>query len=169
MEKFIKELKKISGLSENLDDNNDIQIDTPIQTSTDNNIIYLSPYSKDRVESNSSIGNIYSSSTNKELNDNEKIKSEMTKLRKENAELKFSLNNINKKFDNELKEIKKNKELKNKELKETKEIMSKNADLIELLGGKITHYEKLISDIKERQNTEEEEALKSGDNKYNFS
>ncbi len=166
MEKFIKELKKISGLSENLDDNNDIQIDTPIQTSTDNNIIYLSPYSKDRVESNSSIGNIYSSSTNKELNDNEKIKSEMTKLRKENAELKFSLNNINKKFDNELKEIKKNNELKNKELKETKEIMSKNADLIELLGGKITHYEKLISDIKERQNTEEEEALKSGDNKY---
>ena len=90
----------------------------------------------------------------------------MTKLRKENAELKFSLNNINKKFDNELKEIKKNNELKNKELKETKEIMSKNADLIELLGGKITHYEKLISDIKERQNTEEEEALKSGDNKY---
>ena len=166
MEKFIKELKKISGLSENLDDNNDIQIDTPIQTSMDNNIIYLSPYSKDRGESNSSIGNIYSSSKNKELNDNEKIKSEMTKLRKENAELKFSLNNINKKFDNELKEIKKNNELKNKELKETKEIMTKNADLIELLGGKITHYEKLISDIKERQNTEEEEALKSGDNKY---
>ena len=166
MEKFIKELKKISGLSENLDDNNDIQIDTPIQTSMDNNIIYLSPYSKDRGESNSSIGNIYSSSKNKELNDNEKIKSEMTKLRKENAELKFSLNNINKKFDNELKEIKKNNELKNKELKETKEIMTKNADLIELLGGKITYYEKLISDIKERQNTEEEEALKSGDNKY---
>ena len=88
VEKFIKELKKISGIPENFDDNDDILQSTPIQTTQDNNIINLSPYNKNRVETQSDKdNNIYLS-----LNDNEKIKSEMTKLRKENAELKFSLN-----------------------------------------------------------------------------
>ena len=48
VEKFIKELKKVSGLPENFDDNDDFFQSTPIQTSPDNNIIYLSPYRKDR-------------------------------------------------------------------------------------------------------------------------
>ena len=57
-------------------------------------------------------------------------------------------------------------DLKDKELKETKEIMKKNASLIELLGEKISNYEKTISELKERQNLEEEEAIKTGDEKY---
>ena len=164
VEKFIKELKKVSGLPENFDDNDDFFQSTPIQTSPDNNIIYLSPYRKDRDIDKD---NLYSSTMNKELNDNEKIKTEMTKLRKENAELKFALNNINKKFDNELKEIKKNNELKNKELKQTKDIMNKNASLIELLGEKISNYEKLVSELKEKQNSEQKESLKDDDDNNN--
>ena len=165
MEKFIKELKKISGLPETPDTADDIQKNTPLQTSVEFNNTYLSPYSKNRVETKPKVGNSLIS-VNTDLNNNEKIKSEMTKLRKENAELKFCLNNINKKFDNEVKEIKNNNELKEKELKETKEIRKKNAALIELLGEKITNYEKTISELRERQNLEEEEALKSGDQKY---
>ena len=165
MEKFIKELKKISGLPDNLETTEDIQKSTPIQPSVEFSNTYLSPYSKNRVETKPKLGNPIISMNN-DLNNNEKIKSEMTKLRKENAELKFCLNNINKKFDSELKDIKNNNDLKDKELKETKEIMKKNASLIELLGEKITNYEKTISELKERQNLEEEEAIKSGDEKY---
>ena len=94
------------------------------------------------------------------------MKQEMTKLRKENAELKFCLNNVNKKFENEIKQIRNNNELKDKELKETKEILKKNAALIELLGEKISNYEKIIDQMKEQQNLEEDQAMKSGDDRY---
>ena len=90
----------------------------------------------------------------------------MTKLRKENAELKYCLNNINKKFENETKELRNNNELKEKELKETKEIIKKNAALIELLGEKISNYEKTIETLKEEQNLNEEQEMKNGDEKY---
>ena len=165
MEKFIKELKKISGLPEILD-GDDIQKNTPLQTSIEFNNTFLSPYCKNRAEPKSKLGTTNISSNNNEINGNEKMKSEMTKLRKENAELKFCLNNINKKYDNELKEIKNNSELKDKELKETKEILKKNASLIEILGDKIKSYERSIRELEERQNLEEEEAIKSGDEKY---
>ena len=125
MEKFIKELKKISGLPENFEGTDDIHKSTPIQTSIEFNNTYLSPYSKNRVETKPKLGNSLITNNNNDLNNNEKVKTEMTKLRKENAELKFCLNNINKKFDNELKNIKNNNDLKDKELKETKEIMKK--------------------------------------------
>ena len=160
MEKFIKELKKISGLPDISEGSDDLQRGT-LQTSMEFNNTYLSPYCKNRAETKSKITNISLNNDN-----NEMMKSEMTKLRKENAELKFCLNNINKKFDNELKEIKNNNELKDKELKETKEIMKKNAALIELLGEKIANYEKLIEELKQKQNYEEEEAIKTGDEKY---
>ena len=94
---------------------------------------------------------------------------EMTKLRKENAELKFCLNNVNKKFENEIKEIRSNNELKEKEFKETKEILKKNASLIELLGEKISNYEKLIEQMKEEQNlnlNNEEQGIQGEDEKY---
>ena len=165
MEKFIKELKKISGFPDISESNDDIDKSVPLPNSGEFNNTYLSPYNKNRIETKSKLGTSLIPSVN-DLNSNDKIKSEMTKLRKENAELKFCLNNINKKFDNELKNIKNNNDLKDKELKETKEIMKKNVSLIELLGEKITNYEKIISDLKERQNYEEEEAIKSGDEKY---
>ena len=160
MEKFIKELKKISGLPEVLEGTDDIQRGSPMQTSMEFNNTILSPYCKNRAESKSKKGG-GNMSNNNEINGNEKMKSEMTKLRKENAELKFCLNNINKKYDNELKDIK-----SNSELKETKEILKKNASLIEILGEKIKNYEKSIRELEERQNLEEEEAIKSGDEKY---
>ena len=153
MEKFIKELKKISGITDSLN------LEENIQNNINN--AYLSPYCKNRAEQKSKINNI-----NNEINNNEAMKQEMTKLRKENAELKFCLNNVNKKFDNELKEIKANNELKEKELKETREILKKNAALIELLGEKISNYEKTIETLKEEQNLNEEQEMKNGDEKY---
>ena len=173
MEKFIKELKKISGLPETEDNNYNVLQSTPIQASTEINNMYLSPYSKNQADSISdkelNKDNLYIPSNNLsniELYDNEKIKSQMTKLRKENAELKFSLNNINKKFENELKEIKKRKEIKNSQLKKAKEILKKNAALIESFGGKISDYEKIINEYKEKQNSEQENSTENGDNQY---
>ena len=162
MEKFIKELKKISGVPDSLE-LDDYQSNMPLHTSNDMNNAYFSPYYKNRVEQKS---RIKVNNINTEINPNETMKQEMTKLRKENAELKFCLNNVNKKFDNELKEIKANNELKEKELKETREILKKNAALIELLGEKISNYEKTIETLKEEQNLNEEQEMKNGDEKY---
>ena len=162
MEKFIKELKKISGVPDSLE-LDDYQSSMPLHTSGDINNAYFSPYYKNRAEQKSKIK---VSNINSEINPNESMKQEMTKLRKENAELKFCLNNVNKKFDNELKEIKNNNELKDKELKETKEILKKNAALIELLGEKINNYEKTIETLKEEQNLNDEQELKNADDKY---
>ena len=162
MEKFIKELKKISGVPDSLE-LDDYQSSMPLHTSGDINNAYFSPYYKNRAEQKSKIK---VSNINSEINPNESMKQEMTKLRKENAELKFCLNNVNKKFDNELKEIKNNNELKDKELKETKEILKKNAALIELLGEKINNYEKAIETLKEEQNLNDEQELKNTDDKY---
>ena len=162
MEKFIKELKKISGVPDSLE-LDDYQSSMPLHTSGDINNAYFSPYYKNRAEQKSKIK---VSNINSEINPNESMKQEMTKLRKENAELKFCLNNVNKKFDNELKEIKANNELKEKELKETREILKKNAALIELLGEKISNYEKTIETLKEEQNLNEEQEMKNGDEKY---
>ena len=47
--------------------------------------------------------------------------------------------------------------------------MKKNASLIELLGEKISNYEKLIEQMKEEQNlnlNNEEQGIQSGDEKY---
>ncbi len=162
MEKFIKELKKISGVPDSLE-LDDYQSNMPLHTSGDINNAYFSPYYKNRAEQKSKIK---VSNINSEINPNESMKQEMTKLRKENAELKFCLNNVNKKYDNELKEIKNNNELKDKELKETKEILKKNAALIELLGEKINNYEKTIETLKEEQNLNDEQELKNTDDKY---
>ena len=167
MEKFIKELKKISGIPDSLilDDN---QSNRPLHNSGDANNVYSSPYLKNRVEQKPK--NIKVNNINSQINTNESMKQEMTKLRKENAELKFCLNNVNKKFENELKEIRKNNELKERELKETKEILKKNATLIELLGDKISNYEKTIEQFKEQRNMDnnEEQGIQGGDEKYNL-
>ena len=160
MEKFIKELQKISGLPDNFDASDEILRDS-LQTSSEFNNESLSPYCKNRAETKSKIANLSLNNYNNEI-----MKSEMTKLRKENAKLKFYLNDINKKFNNEIKEIKKNNELKDKELKETKEIMKKNAALIKLLEEKINNYKKLIEESNQKQNYEEEEAIKIDDEKY---
>ena len=163
MEKFIKELKKISGIPDSLSFD-DYQSNVPLHTSGDVNNTNLSPYTKNRAEQKPK--NIKVNSINSEINPNETMKQEMTKLRKENAELKFCLNNVNKKFENEIKEIRNNNELKEKELKETKEILKKNGTLIELLGEKVSNYEKIIEQMKEQQNINEEKDIKDGDDKY---
>ena len=50
MEKFIKELKKISGLPENFEGSDDIQKNNQMQSSLELNNTYLSPYTKNRFE-----------------------------------------------------------------------------------------------------------------------
>ena len=147
LEKFIKELKKISGIPDSLT-LDDFQSNMPLHTSSNETNAYFSPYYKNRAEQKSKILKI--NNINNEINPNEAMKQEMTKLRKENAELKYCLNNINKKFENETKELRNNNELKEKELKETKEILKKNANLIELLGEKITGTEERLNDINEQ-------------------
>ena len=165
MEKFIKELKKISGIPDSLV-LDEFQSNLPLHTSNDGGNAYFSPYYKNRIEQKSKIVKI--NNINNEISPNEAMKQEMTKLRKENAELKYCLNNINKKFENETKEIRNNNELKEKELNETKEILKKNANLIELLGEKISNYEKLIEELKEQQNLNINDTgvMSSGDDKY---
>ena len=78
---------------------------------------------------------------------NEVMKSELKILAKENAELKFCLNSLNKKFDKEIKDLKLQNSNKTKELQSTKEIIKKNTALIELLGEKIMNYEKIFKNI----------------------
>ena len=56
---------------------------------------------------------------------NEVMKSELSNLVKENAELKFCLNNLNKKFEKEIKELKLQNENKIKEINSTKAIIKK--------------------------------------------
>ena len=155
MEKFIKELKKISGIPDSLS-LDDLPSNTTTQPTGYGNYGFSSPYYKNRAEPKQK--NIKVNFANNDLNQNESMKQEMTKLRKENAELKFCLNNVNKKFENEIKQIRNNNELK--------EILKKNANLIELLGEKISNYEKIIDQMKEEQNLEEDQAMKSGDDRY---
>ena len=78
---------------------------------------------------------------------NEVMKSELKILSKENAELKFCINNLNKKFEKEMKDLKSQNLNKSKEIQSTKEIIKKNTALIELLGGKIMNYEKIFKEI----------------------
>ena len=78
---------------------------------------------------------------------NEVMKSELKILSKENAELKFCINNLNKKFEKEMKDLKLQNLNKSKEIQGTKEIIKKNTALIELLGGKIMNYEKIFKEI----------------------
>ena len=81
---------------------------------------------------------------------NEVMKSELKILSKENAELKFCLNNLNKKFEKEIKDLQLQNSNKSKEIQSTKEIIKKNTALIELLGGKIMNYEKIFKDIESK-------------------
>ena len=80
-------------------------------------------------------------------NVNEVMKSELINLSKENSELKFCLNNMNKKFERELNEIRKISANKSRELSDAKEIIKKNVTLIEVLGQKIFNYEKIFTEL----------------------
>ena len=79
MEKFIKELKKISGIPDSLI-LDEFQSNMPLHTSGDANTNnpYMSPYAKNRAEQKSK--NIKVNSINNEINPNEEMKQEMTKL-----------------------------------------------------------------------------------------
>ena len=63
---------------------------------------------------------------------------------------KIFLNNLNKKFEKEIKDLKLQNENKTKEIKSIKEIIKKNTALIELLGGKIMNYEKIFKGIESK-------------------
>ena len=78
---------------------------------------------------------------------NEIMASELNNLSRENSELKFCLEKINKKFEKEIKELKSQNLNKTKEINTSKEIIKKNVALIELLGNKISKYEKVFKEI----------------------
>ena len=78
---------------------------------------------------------------------NEIMASELNNLSRENSELKFCLEKINKKFEKEIKELKSQNLNKTKEINTSKEVIKKNVALIELLGNKISKYEKVFKEI----------------------
>ena len=81
---------------------------------------------------------------------NEVMKSELKILSKENSELKFCLNNLNKKYEKEIKDLKSQNINKSKEIQTTKDIIKKNTALIELLQSKIINYEKKLKEIESK-------------------
>ena len=138
MEKFIKELKKSFKEGEQPPEFN-------LQTTVDN-YTFKSPYSNIKP-------NYTNVPTRRETNPNDNIKYQMTKMRKENAELKFGINNLNLKIEKELKQLKYFNKVKDKELNECKNNLQNNTKLIKLLGQKIAKYEKNFnSDNKNIQN-----------------
>ena len=81
---------------------------------------------------------------------NEVMAAELKNLSRENAELKFCLEKLNKKFESELKDLKLQNSNKIKEINSSKEIIKKNVALIELLGEKISKYEKIFKNIESK-------------------
>ena len=82
---------------------------------------------------------------------NEVMAAELNNLSRENSELKFCLDKLNKKFEKEMKELKIQNMNKIKEINSSKEIMKKNVVLIELLGKKISKYEQIFKDIENKK------------------
>ena len=78
---------------------------------------------------------------------NELMAAELKNLSRENSELKFCLDKLNKKFEKEMKDLKIQNMNKIKEINSSKEIMKKNVVLIELLGKKISKYEQIFKNI----------------------
>ena len=83
---------------------------------------------------------------------NEIMKSEITNISKENQELKFCLDILNKKYEKEMKDLKFKNIKKIKEIQSTKEILKKNITLIELLGSKVVNYEEILKQNEIRKN-----------------
>ena len=81
---------------------------------------------------------------------NEVMAAELNNLSRENSELKFCLEKLNKKFEKEMKDLKIQNSNKIKEINSSKEIIKKNVSLIELLGDKISKYEKIFKDIENK-------------------
>ena len=81
---------------------------------------------------------------------NEVMAEELKNLSRENAELKFCLEKLNKKFEKEMKDLKLQNSNKIKEINSSKEIIKKNVALIELLGEKISKHEKIFKNIESK-------------------
>ena len=75
---------------------------------------------------------------------NELMAAELKNLSRENSELKFCLDKLNKKFEKEMKDLKIQNMNKIKEINNSKEIMKKNVVLIELLGKKYQNMNKYL-------------------------
>ena len=80
---------------------------------------------------------------------NEVMQSELKNLSRENLELKFCLDKLNQRFEKELKYLKNESISKTKEINSSKEIIKKNIALIELLGNKISNYEKIFKEMQQ--------------------
>ena len=187
LEKFIEELKKASNIQEDQDSLRSSSIFSElnkiskaeeeaeqlenlanyfsphIKSNNKAEVKYKNPPNKNETELRQKVYNSLSYLSNDEMDINEQMKIEITNLRKENAELKFCLKNLNKKCDTQLKKLKRQNELKDKELIESKNIINKNMALIELLNNKISTNEiilnNLIKENKENKNVTDEQTL----------
>ena len=81
---------------------------------------------------------------------NEVMAAELKNLSRENSELKFCLDKLNKKYEKKMKELKIQNSNKIKEINSSKELIKKNIGLIELLGDKISKYEKIFKDLENK-------------------
>ena len=77
---------------------------------------------------------------------NEVMKSDLANLSKENKELKFCLDSLNKKFETEIEDLKLKNLNKNKEIQSTKQILKQNLTQIKLLESKLFSYEKILKE-----------------------
>ena len=146
---FLQDLKKLS-VNDELEQNTINTFNTDlidVELSKKNYETPLNFHSETRKKISEKIKSLNQEPTNYV---NEVMKSELKILAKENSELKFCLNNLNKKYEKEIKELKAQGINKTKEIQSTKDIIKKNTALIELLQSKIINYEKKFKEIESK-------------------
>ena len=145
MNEFFEDLKKLSN-------NKELEANNLIESYRKNNTIEAD-FSKNKNKKN-----FYKLELRNKMNErmkllnqsqkgnysNELMKSEIANMSKENQELKFCLDILNKKYEKEMKDLKLKNINKTKEIQSTKEILKKNITIMELLGSKVIKYEEIL-------------------------
>ena len=147
MNEFFEDLKKLSvneelktkNIIESYRKNNTIEADYSINR---NKRYFYKPEMRDKLNERMKILN----QSQKQSYNKEVIESEIINILKENQELKFCLDILNKKHEKEMKVLKLNNIKKIKEIQSTKEILKKNIVLIELLGSKVVKCEEILKE-----------------------
>ena len=154
MNELFKDLKKLpinekletNKINESFRKNNTIEVELP---KNGNNRYFYKSEMRDKMLNLSPQQNYT----------NEVVDSEIINMSKENHELKFCLDILNKKYEKEMKDLKLKNIKKIKEIQSTKEILKKNIALIELLGSKVVNCEEII-----KQNEKKNNKIKSNEN-----
>ena len=130
--------------------NNFLQDLKKLTTSSNKNKINSIKNTPDNIELRKKLNSkLESFNQNPNMYVNEVMQSELKNLSRENLELKFCLDKLNQRFEKELKFLKNESLAKTKEINSSKEIIKKNIALIELLGNKISNYEKIFKEMQQ--------------------